>query len=100
MPIAYLANFATQGSVARLVYLGPNNHPHEMAYTGNNPGWAWADLLNIAAGGVGATPAAGTPIAYLTNFATQGATARVVYRGTDNNIWELNYVGPRAPGHL
>lgn len=38
--------------------------------------------------------AAEAPIVYQTDFAGQGPTARVVYRGTDHHIWELAYSGP------
>ncbi len=91
-PIIYQTDFVNQGPTARLVYLGPSNHLYEMAYVGNdpNPHWGWADL-NIAAGG--APPAAETPIVYQTDFVNQGPTARLVYLGTDNHLYELAYVG-------
>ncbi len=49
--------------------------------------WGVNDLTAIAGG----QPAAGAPFGYLTDFAGQGPCARVVYRGADGHIWELNY---------
>ena len=52
--------------------------------------WGANDLTQIAGG----SPAADAPFGYLTDFGGQGPTARVIYRGTDDNVWELNYLGP------
>jgi hypothetical protein len=54
--------------------------------------WGVNDLTMIADG----SPAADAPFGYLTDFSGQGPTARVVYRGTDDHIWELNYLGPTS----
>jgi hypothetical protein len=95
-PIAYITNFATQGPTARVVYRGFDDHLYELAYVANDPDphWVWADLFGPYPAAGGGQPAAETPIAYITNFATQGSIARLAYRGTDDHIWELNYAGP------
>lgn len=91
-PIAYLTDFVNQGPTARLVYRGTDNHLWELAYVGNdpNPHWECFDL-NIAANG--APPTAETPVAYVTDFVNQGPTARLVYPGPSNHLYELAYVG-------
>ena len=93
-PIIYQTNFVNQGPTARLVYRGGNDHLYELAYVANvpSPHWGWADL-NIAAGGGGAPPAAEAPIIYQTNFVNQGPTARLVYQGGNDHLYELAYVG-------
>src|SRR5207249_36798 len=92
-PIAYVTNFAGQGAVARLVYRGDRRSIEERYNIAAAPGWASADL-SAAAGGAAA---AGDPIAYVTNFAGQGAVARLVYRGVNRHIYELYNIAA-APG--
>jgi len=93
-PVPYLTDFANQGPTARVVYLGIDNHIWELYYIGSEAKWVATDL-NGAAGGEAAA-AWPAPVPYLTDFANQGPTARVLYLGTDNHIWELYYVGSTA----
>jgi hypothetical protein len=45
----------------------------------------------------GGPPAAGDPVAYVTDFPGQGPTAHFVYRADDGNVHELFYIAARVP---
>ncbi len=97
-PIAYTTDYVGQGPMARVVYLGTDNHIWELAYNGPSSQWGVADL-NVAAGGGVAPQASGLPIAYLTDFVNQGPTARLVYLGPSNHLYEMAYVGNDPSPH-
>jgi hypothetical protein len=86
-PIAYVTDFPGQGPIARVVYMDTDGHIWELFFDPRAGGWGSADL-NALGGGV---PAAGIPVAYVTNFPGQGPIARLVYRDEYHHISELFY---------
>ena len=95
-PFGYVADIPGQpggaGLRARVIYQGTDGRIWELNYPGP-PGQWTADNLTLRAEQPGMIPgpAAGSPHCYLSYFAGQGLTARVIYQGTDGHIWELNY---------
>jgi len=81
-PFAYV----TAHGVPRVVYPGTDNHIHELRLQGS---WIQADLSAIVSDNPPATPAAGSPFAYV----TPDGLPRVVYVGTDDHVHELRLQG-------
>ncbi len=92
-PIAYLTDFPGQRSVTRIVYRTANGRIYELFYSEAMSTWGSADLTTLGGG----APAAGDPIAYLTDFPGQGPTAHFVYRTDDHHVCELFYIASRVP---
>jgi hypothetical protein len=89
-PFAYV----TPDNVARVVYLGTDDHIHELRLSpGRGQGWIQADLSAVVTNAPPAFPAASVPFAYL----SPDKVARVVYRGTDNHIHELRLQPGQGP---
>jgi len=91
-PFGYVTDLRGQGPTARVVFRGGrdrselgSHHVQEMTVAAGRP-WTSADLTQAAGG----PDADGAPFGYVTNFAGQGPTARVLYRGTDKHIYELS----------
>jgi hypothetical protein len=81
--VAYITNFPGQGPTARMVYRAGNGHIIELSLAPGSP-WRSNDLMIT-----GAPQAVETPFAYVTEFTSEGPTARLVYRGQDGHIYEL-----------
>ena len=92
-PIAYLTDFPGQRSVTRIVYRTANGRIYELFYSEAMSTWGSADLTTLGGG----APAAGDPIAYLTDFPGQGPTAHFVYRTDNDHVCELFYIASRVP---
>ncbi len=100
--MVYVTDFAGQGPTARVVYraagsfgAGGAGNVYELSYSPLTGVWTATDLTTFV---VGAAAAAGDPVVYVTDFAGQGPTARVVYRaagsfgaGGAGNVYELSY---------
>jgi hypothetical protein len=74
-PMGYTTGLAGQGPAARVVYVGLDNHVHELSLvSGGN--WSHTDITAIAGG----PDAPFFPImGYTTNLSSQGRAARVLY---------------------
>jgi hypothetical protein len=90
-PIAYVTDFPEQGLTARIVYVGTDGHVYELYYIQSEATWKWGDLTSLA--GAALVAKLDNPVAYVTHFPGQGATARIVYVGQDNHLHELSFSG-------
>jgi hypothetical protein len=90
-PFGYDTSLDGQGPCARVVYLSPDSHVHELSLvSGRN--WADNDLTAIAGG----SPASSSPVGYTTSISGEGPCARVVYGGAgDGHVHELSLVSGR-----
>ena len=79
-PVAYVTPF---DSTARIVHRSQGNLIQELYYL-DASGWGSGNLSTLS----GAPAAAGRPFGYVTET---DATARVVFRATDNHVHELYY---------
>ena len=74
-------------AVARVVYRATNGNVEQLSVLA---GGSWT-ATNLSQNG--APRAASAPFGYPTLLAGQGPAARVVYQGTDGNIWDLKATG-------
>jgi hypothetical protein len=88
----YTTNFASQGEVARVVYIAQDNHIKELSTSGGP--WQLADLTVLGNG----PPLGGRnmpfdpPMGYTSHLPNQGPAARVVYNTINGEIHELSIV--------
>ena len=87
----HLFPYVSNDNIPRVVYRGTDEHIHELYL---HDGWFQGDLFQDVINGGNPAPvsAASDPFPYTTK---DGITARVVYRGNDNDIHEL-YLQPRG----
>jgi hypothetical protein len=89
-PIAYVTDFPGQEPTARIVYRTRTNTIYELSYAAVQGAWVGEDLTALGGG----PPAAGDPIAYVTDFPSipgWGPTAHVVYRANNGHVYKVAY---------
>jgi IgA Peptidase M64 len=93
-PFAYVTDFPGEGPTARIVYRSTGSGDiYELSYDPATGGRAALDLTALTGG----PPAAGDPIAYVTDSPGQAPTAHFVYRADDGDVHELFYIAARVP---
>jgi len=87
-----LCAYQTSNNYEHVIYVGLDNHVHELIYTGQ---WRHNDLTTAAKG---APPAA--PGSALAGYQTSNNNEHVIFKGANNHVYELVYTGQWACNDL